>query len=134
MPPVPSCISTPASSLWLSFMPRAASTMGGPPMPTDEPNVPITMSENPARLAWPAKDGPDTMAIVGHPAGQLGHAVEELEATEGAVELQVAEAAARMAGPAAAAVDEEDDRPAVLVGQGEQPLEAPGAIAAALSV
>ena len=34
-------------------------------MPTDEPDVPITMSEKPARLAWPAKDGPDTMATVG---------------------------------------------------------------------
>ena len=42
--------------------------MGGPPIPIAEPRVAMTMSEKPARLAWPAKEGPETIATVGdHP-------------------------------------------------------------------
>ena len=45
-------------------------------MPMDEPCVVITMSENPAMLACPANDGPDTIVMVGTQPDRLGHAIE----------------------------------------------------------
>jgi hypothetical protein len=65
-----------------------------------------------------------------HPARQLGHPVEELVRPVRPVELEIAAADPRVTGPAAATVDEEHHRPAVLLGQGEQPLEPGCAVAA----
>ena len=45
--------------------PVADSTRGGPDRPSVELRVAMTTSAQPARLAWPAKDGPDSRQMMG---------------------------------------------------------------------
>ena len=92
----------------------------------------ITQSENPARLAWPAKDGPETMAMVGTQPESSAIPSKSMKRPEGPVQLEVALPGAGMPGSTAPAVDEDHHRPPVLVGQRKQSLQPTGPVAATL--
>ena len=52
-------------SAGLNFSPVADCTSGGPDSPRVEVRVAMITSEQPAMLAWPANDGPDSSVIMG---------------------------------------------------------------------